>query len=101
MMEFVCTENELILNIPFKVNLKGIDIIVCKTSTGIYALLDKCSHEEYPLSDGIVEDEKITCAKHGSRFSLQDGSPKNLPALLPVKTYKVRLEGENVFVLMD
>lgn len=100
-MEFICNESELTLNIPFKANVRGIDIVICKTTIGIYALLDKCSHEEYPLSDGIIDDEKITCAKHGSRFSLQDGTPKSLPALLPVKTYKVNVKDGSVFIIMD
>ena len=52
---------------------------------GVHAVEDVCSHEEYPLSEGWVEDHTIECALHGSRFDLLTGEPDSPPALRPVR----------------
>jgi 3-phenylpropionate/trans-cinnamate dioxygenase ferredoxin subunit len=64
----------------------------------VYALNDVCTHEEYALSEGWVEDRQIECALHGSRFDLRTGDPDVPPAVVPVRTYTVRIEGDAVLV---
>jgi 3-phenylpropionate/trans-cinnamate dioxygenase ferredoxin subunit len=66
----------------------------------VYALDDRCSHQNWPLSDGEVDptERSIECTKHGSTFSLKDGRPQCLPATQPVATYPVRIEGDEVVV---
>ncbi len=75
---------------------------ICLVRMGdeIYALADRCSHQNWPLSDGEVEpfECSIECTKHGSTFSLKDGSPQCLPATVPVDVYAVRVEGDEVVV---
>ncbi len=65
---------------------------------GVYALKDECTHEEWPLSDGWVEDTEIECSLHGSRFDLASGNPDVPPALVPVRTYPVQVDGDDVLV---
>ena len=52
-------------------------ICLARIGDGVYALADRCSHQEWPLSDGEVEKFgcSIECTKHGSTFSLKDGVP--------------------------
>src|SRR5260370_2349751 len=64
----------------------------------IYATDDTCSHEEASLSDGWLEDCEITCPLHGAIFDVTTGEPQCLPATKPIRTYPVRIEGEDVFV---
>ena len=66
----------------------------------LYAVGDVCSHEYFHLSDGEVDVDELTieCPKHGSTFSLETGAPRSLPAILPVRTYGVRLQGDDVMV---
>jgi 3-phenylpropionate/trans-cinnamate dioxygenase ferredoxin component len=75
---------------------------VCLARVGddVYALADRCSHQEWPLSDGEVEPYScsIECTKHGSTFSLKDGAPESLPATVPVQVYPVRIEGDEAIV---
>jgi 3-phenylpropionate/trans-cinnamate dioxygenase ferredoxin subunit len=65
-----------------------------------FALGDRCSHEDYSLSEGeVLEDEcEIECWKHGSTFDLRTGDPCSLPATKPVPVYSVRIEGDDVIV---
>jgi 3-phenylpropionate/trans-cinnamate dioxygenase ferredoxin subunit len=65
---------------------------------GVHAVIDECSHEDYPLSEGWVEDHTIECALHGSRFDLLTGQPDSPPAVRPVRIFPVRVEGEDVLV---
>jgi 3-phenylpropionate/trans-cinnamate dioxygenase ferredoxin component len=75
-------------------------ICLVRIGDDVYALSDRCSHQEWPLSDGEVElyGCSIECTKHGSTFSLKDGAPECLPATMPVPVYPVRMEGDEVIV---
>jgi 3-phenylpropionate/trans-cinnamate dioxygenase ferredoxin subunit len=75
---------------------------ICLARLGdiVYALADRCSHQNWPLSDGEVgvSECSIECTKHGSTFSLKDGHPDCLPATRPVDVYPVRIEADEVVV---
>jgi 3-phenylpropionate/trans-cinnamate dioxygenase ferredoxin component len=73
-------------------------VALIRTGDGVYAVEDVCSHEEYPLSEGWVEDHTIECALHGSRFDLVTGNPDSPPALRPVRIFPVKVDGEDVLV---
>ncbi len=65
---------------------------------GIYALDDICSHEFSRLSEGAIWEEVVFCPKHGSRFDIRTGAAKGLPAIKPVNSYPVKIEGGKVYV---
>lgn len=75
--------------------------VLCNTGSGIYALTDECSHDSAPISAGELREEEIVCPRHGARFSVKDGSVKAPPALVPIDTYEVKVEGEDIYVLLD
>jgi 3-phenylpropionate/trans-cinnamate dioxygenase ferredoxin subunit len=74
--------------------------VLVRVHDDFYALGDRCSHEDYSLSEGeVLEDEcEIECWKHGSTFDLHTGEPCSLPATKPVPVYRVRLDGDDVIV---
>jgi 3-phenylpropionate/trans-cinnamate dioxygenase ferredoxin subunit len=59
----------------------------------LYAIEDRCSHDDGPLCEGDWEEEvcRVICPRHGSAFDLRDGRPLSLPAYEPVETYPVRV----------
>jgi len=61
-----------------------------------FAVDDVCTHDGGPLGQGDVFDYEIECPRHGARFDIRTGQPMCLPAILPVKTYAVRVEGNEV-----
>ncbi len=63
-----------------------------------YALNDVCTHEEFSLSDGELWGLDVECPQHGSRFNLQTGRVTGLPAVIPARTYPVRVEGSDIYV---
>jgi 3-phenylpropionate/trans-cinnamate dioxygenase ferredoxin subunit len=60
----------------------------------LYAVEDRCSHDDGPLVEGDWEPEEavVICPRHGSRFDIRTGRPLTLPAFEPVATYQVRVE---------
>jgi 3-phenylpropionate/trans-cinnamate dioxygenase ferredoxin component len=64
----------------------------------LYAIGDTCSHEEASLSEGDVYGTCVECPLHGAEFDLKTGRPRTLPAVVPVPTYVVKVEGDDVLV---
>ena len=79
----------------------GTAIVLINDEGAIYALEDRCSHEEFALSAGEIVAGEIECQLHGARFCIKDGTPRALPAVMPVKTYEVRVEGADIQVDLD
>jgi len=82
----------------FAVEVEDTPVAVVRVGEDVYALRDVCSHAEVALSEGEVYDHTIECWLHGSCFDLRTGKPTNPPATQPVPTYRVKIEGDDVFV---
>jgi 3-phenylpropionate/trans-cinnamate dioxygenase ferredoxin subunit len=63
-----------------------------------YAIEDKCSHEDFALSEGELDGYTVECPQHGSRFDIRTGDALNLPAILPVATFEVEVIDNEVVV---
>jgi 3-phenylpropionate/trans-cinnamate dioxygenase ferredoxin subunit len=46
----------------------------------------------------MCDTKQIECWKHGSAFSLIDGSPHALPATKPVPVFPVTVEGDDIYI---
>ena len=66
----------------------------------LYAIEDRCSHDDGPLCEGDWEEDlcRVVCPRHGSAFELSSGRPLTLPATEPVATYPVREHDGRVWV---
>ena len=76
----------------------GRQVVVIRTGGEYFAMEDKCSHQDFPLSDGEVENGTIECIFHGARFDIRTGKALSLPAIKPVKTYPVEIRDGEVYV---
>jgi 3-phenylpropionate/trans-cinnamate dioxygenase ferredoxin component len=79
----------------------GRPILVVRLDEELVAVDDICTHEEASLFEvGEVDPEfrEIECCRHGARFSLDDGSVCSLPATSALRTYRVELEGDDLFL---
>jgi 3-phenylpropionate/trans-cinnamate dioxygenase ferredoxin subunit len=59
----------------------------------LYALEDRCSHDDGPLCEGDWDPDEgvVVCPRHGASFDLRTGEALTLPAFEPVETYAVRV----------
>ena len=67
----------------------------------LYAIEDRCSHDDGPLCEGDWEPEAcvVVCPRHGSRFDLESGIPMSLPAFAAVETFPVTVREDGVVVV--
>ena len=87
----ICPEHDLPPGAMRLVEWEDLEIGVFNCAGTIYAIEDRCSHDNGPLVEGDLDEERCTieCPRHGSRFDLGTGTPLNLPAYVPVDTFPV------------
>lgn len=73
-------------------------VAVCRAGGQFYAIEDVCTHDDGPLGEGTLRGEEVECPRHGARFSVKTGAALSMPAVVPVKIYPVRVEGNNIQV---
>ena len=95
-----CRADELEVGAVRRVETGGTPVALVRCEDGYHAVIDVCSHEDYPLSEGevIADMCEIECLRHGSTFSLLDGEPQSLPATQPVRVFDVVVEDGDVYV---
>ncbi|AIC15478.1 non-heme iron oxygenase ferredoxin subunit [Nitrososphaera viennensis] len=78
-------------------------LMVAKMGNDVYATDRICTHAYADLTGGFVnEGEKtVTCPLHLSAFKLTDGAPQNPPATAPLKTYKVKIQDNAIYIKID
>ncbi len=65
-----------------------------------YALNDACPHMGAPLSLGDIRNGAVICDRHLWSFRLSDGVCEDIPRL-NAKSYPVRVEGDEIQILVD
>jgi 3-phenylpropionate/trans-cinnamate dioxygenase ferredoxin subunit len=64
----------------------------------LYAIEDRCSHDDGPLAEGEFDPEEgvAVCPRHGSKFDIRTGRALTLPAYQPVDTFPVRVDEDGI-----
>ncbi|MES1248586.1 MAG: Rieske 2Fe-2S domain-containing protein [Actinomycetota bacterium] len=64
----------------------------------LYAIEDRCSHDDGPLCEGDWDEDlcRVVCPRHGAQFDLATGNALTLPAFQPVATYPVTIGDDGV-----
>lgn len=99
----VCPAAELPPGEMQLVEVDGRKIGVFNCDGALYAIEDRCSHDDGPLAEGEFDSDACTveCPRHGSLFDLTTGRPKTLPAYVPVETFTVTIEDETINLEVD
>ena len=96
-----CSKNELEKGEMLDFDHDDKKILLANLNGKIYATDRTCTHAEADLSTGILNDEGVTCPLHLSTFNLETGMPQNLPAEVPLKTYNVKIEQNEIYVEVE
>jgi 3-phenylpropionate/trans-cinnamate dioxygenase ferredoxin subunit len=83
-----------------RILVKRHPIAVFNCGGQFYAIDDTCTHADASLAEGnFLHDQcQVACPLHGARFDIKSGEALSLPAVTPVETYKVTVEGTTIFV---
>jgi 3-phenylpropionate/trans-cinnamate dioxygenase ferredoxin subunit len=73
-------------------------VVLANVDGTIHAVLDRCSHEDLPLSDGELEGEVLVCQYHGARFDVTSGAARGLPAVKPVRSFPVEVREDGIYL---
>jgi 3-phenylpropionate/trans-cinnamate dioxygenase ferredoxin subunit len=92
----ICPVTELPPGAMRVVEWEDLEIAVVNCAGTLYAIEDRCSHDDGPLAEGTLDEERCTleCPRHGSLFDLRTGAPKTLPAYEPIEIFPVRIDGD-------
>jgi 3-phenylpropionate/trans-cinnamate dioxygenase ferredoxin component len=75
-----------------------LEVLVVQSGGQLYACQRYCTHEEFPLEFGQVQDHVLCCTYHGAEFDLSTGAVLRLPATEGLRLFPVRVEGDDVLV---
>ena len=94
----VCSLSELAPGQKRLVRWEDLEIGVFNCAGTVYAIEDRCTHDDGPLVEGGFDEQACTveCPRHGSLFDLKTGKPKTLPAYVPVDTFPVIIEDDTI-----
>jgi 3-phenylpropionate/trans-cinnamate dioxygenase ferredoxin subunit len=81
--------------------VNGTRIALCNVNGRFYAIDDVCTHDGGPLDQGFLEGNLVECPRHGAKFDVTSGRAVVLPAVRPVKTYPVEVDGDDVKVAVE
>ncbi|HEX2031604.1 MAG TPA: non-heme iron oxygenase ferredoxin subunit [Actinomycetota bacterium] len=74
--------------------VEGTRVAVARVDGSFHAFDDTCTHQLCSLADGDLEATAVICPCHGSEFDVTSGAVLAPPAVEPVRTFAVRVEGD-------
>jgi 3-phenylpropionate/trans-cinnamate dioxygenase ferredoxin subunit len=81
--------------------VNNMSILICNLEGHFYAVQNRCSHADFPLEEGVIEDKLITCPYHGAKFCLVSGEVKTPPAFTDLETYPTRVHNSLLQILIE
>ena len=73
-------------------------VLLLRIGDEFHAIEDICSHDGQPLTDGKLVGNSIECPRHAARFDVCTGRPLCMPAIEPIATFAVRVQGNDILL---
>lgn len=73
------------------IEVDEMSVVLFNIAGDVYALEDRCTHDDGPLGEGELEGYEIVCPRHGAKFDVRDGQALSLPAVEPTRYFPVRI----------
>ncbi|MCY3922233.1 MAG: non-heme iron oxygenase ferredoxin subunit [Chloroflexi bacterium] len=84
------------------VDVGGQSIALCRVEDGdLYAIENRCTHDDGPLGEGELDGDRIECPRHGALFDVPTGRAVTLPAIGRVRCYAVSVDDGQVQIEVD
>jgi 3-phenylpropionate/trans-cinnamate dioxygenase ferredoxin subunit len=75
------------------VEIEGKAIVIFNIAGQFFAIGDVCTHDDGPLGDGDLEGFNVVCPRHGGEFDVRDGKVQQMPAVVDIPAYPVKVVG--------
>jgi 3-phenylpropionate/trans-cinnamate dioxygenase ferredoxin subunit len=73
------------------VEIAGKPLVIFNIAGELFSIADVCSHDEGPVGEGNLEGYNITCPRHGAQFDVRTGQVTQMPAVVDIPSYPVRV----------
>lgn len=73
------------------VDLGDKPVVIFNIAGQFFAIGDVCTHDDGPLGDGMIEDFNVVCPRHGAEFDIRTGQAVQMPAVVDIPAYPVRI----------
>ncbi len=73
------------------VEIEGKPIVIFNVAGQYFSIADVCSHDDGPVGDGDLEGYNVTCPRHGAQFDVRTGKVIQMPAVVDIPAYPVRV----------
>jgi nitrite reductase/ring-hydroxylating ferredoxin subunit len=98
MLHKVASINEISTGSMKQVSVNGQPILVANIDGEFFAIADTCTHEHCSLSTGLLDGNVVYCPCHGGQFDVTTGSVVASPPEIPEPSYKVSLQGTDIYI---
>lgn len=65
-----------------------------------FCIDDTCTHEDFSLAEGWVENCVVECTLHSAKYSLRTGAVLGPPATAPISVHPLARVGSDLFVAL-
>lgn len=75
-------------------------VSVYRSEGELFCIDDTCTHEDFSLAEGWVENCVVECTLHMAKFDLRSGRSLCPPAVNAVRVHEIRADGDDVLALL-
>lgn len=91
--------NEIPLGKTKRVELgQGQRVLICNVAGELFAVDDRCTHEDSSLYLGCLKGDIIHCSLHGGSFNVKTGAAVAEPAEGKLKTYAILIKDDRIYL---
>ena len=83
-----------------KIRIKKQSIAIFKYKNDVFAIQNRCPHQNADLADGYIKDGNVYCSLHHWAFNLSSGAYSFNPNVA-IKTFDVKIENDIIYVGID
>ena len=81
-----------------QVSADGTDVLLSRVDGAFHACTAFCTHYGAPLATGVLSGSTVVCPWHHAAFDVTSGALCEPPALDALRTFEVRVDGDDVLV---
>ena len=97
----LCKADQVAPGSALRVEAAGLTVAVFNLEGTFYVTDDSCTHGPGSLSEGYIDGDVIECNFHNGQFDIKTGEVVSPPCMIPVKTYRTKVEGGTVVIEVD
>lgn len=94
----LCSADDVDFDSAIRVESGDLVLAVFNVNGTFYVTDDACTHGPGSLSEGYIDGHTIECDFHNGVFDLRTGEVVAPPCMVPVRTYKVVVENDDVMI---